>query len=127
MENLTTPVKAVSFSVMTLAHEKHQGADVVRMPPRLDAAAADRLRADLKSAVSEGSERLLLDMSAVKFIDSTGLGVIVTAMTTARNRGGSFALFALPAKVRTLVELTRLHLVFDIYADEVAALAAPSP
>jgi anti-sigma B factor antagonist len=127
MENLTTSAKAVSFDAMTLAHEKHQGADVVRMPSRVDAAVADTLRADLKGVVSEGGGRLLLDMSAVKFIDSTGLGVIVTAMTAARGRGGSFALFALPAKVRSLVELTRLHLVFDIYADEAAALAAPSP
>jgi anti-sigma B factor antagonist len=112
---------------MTLASEKHQQADVVRMPARVDAAAADTLRADLQSLASAGTGRLLLDMSAVKFVDSTGLGVMVTAMKAAKGRGGSLALFALPAKVRALVELTRLHLVFDIYADEAAALAAPPP
>ena len=63
---------------MTLAREKHEKADVVRMPARMDAAAAETLRTDLQNLVREGSGRLLLDMSAVKFIDSTGLGVIVT-------------------------------------------------
>jgi anti-sigma B factor antagonist len=121
------PGWAVSLNSMTLASEKHQDADVVRMPARVDAAAADTLRADLQSLVSAGTGRLLLDMSSVKFIDSTGLGVMVTAMKAAKGRAGSLALFALPAKVRALVELTRLHLVFDIYADEAAALAAPSP
>jgi anti-sigma B factor antagonist len=96
------------------------------MPPRIDAAAADGLRTELRQLAAHGSGRLLLDMAAVKFIDSTGLGVIVTALKTARERGGAVALFALPGKVRALVELTRLHLVFDIYADEAAALAAAS-
>jgi anti-sigma B factor antagonist len=111
---------------MTLAREKHEQADVVRMPARVDAAVADTLRTDLQSLVSEVTGRLLLDMSAVKFIDSTGLGVILIAMKAAASRGGSLALFALPAKVRSLFELTRLHLVFDVYADEAAALTAPS-
>ena len=47
-------------------------------------------------------------------------------MKAVRNRAGSLALFALPAKVRMLVEVTRLHLVFDIYADAAGALATPS-
>jgi anti-sigma B factor antagonist len=93
----------------------------------VDAAVADTRRTNLKSVTREGTGRLLLDMSAVKFIDSTGLGMIVIAMRAALSRGGSFALFALPTKARMLVELTRLHLVFYIYADEAAALAAPPP
>jgi anti-sigma B factor antagonist len=112
---------------MTLAAEKRDHAEVVRMPPRIDAGAADALRADLRALAAAGRGYLLLDMSAVKFIDSTGLGVIVTAMKTARERGGSLALFGLPAKVRLLIELTRLHLVFDIYCDEASALAAGFP
>ncbi|HKD68694.1 MAG TPA: STAS domain-containing protein [Candidatus Binataceae bacterium] len=112
---------------MNLAAEKHEGTDVVRMPRRMDAAAADALRSELRDLAGGGSGRLLLDMSAVKFIDSTGLGVIVTAMKAARDRGGRLAMFALPDKVRMLVELTRLHLVFHIYADEAAAMAAQSP
>lgn len=96
------------------------------MPTRVDAAAAGILRSDLQSLAGAGTGRLLLDMSAVKFIDSTGLGVIVAAMKAAKSRDGSLALFALSAKIRTLIELTRLHLVFDIYANEEAALAAPS-
>ena len=83
---------------MTLARKKHEKADVVRMPARMDAAAAETLRTDLQNLVREGSGRLLLDMSAVKFIDSTGLGVIVTTIKAVRNRAGSLALFALPCE-----------------------------
>jgi anti-sigma B factor antagonist len=111
---------------MMLAGEKRKGADVVRMPARVDVGVADALRMDLRTLAGSGSGCLLLDMSAVKFIDSTGLGVIVTAMKAAREGGGKLALFGLPAKVRSLVELTRLHLVFDIYGDEASALAASS-
>jgi anti-sigma B factor antagonist len=109
---------------MTLASEKHQRAEVVRMPPRVDAAAADALRRELRALADAGSGRLLLDMAAVRFIDSTGLGVMVTVMKAARARGGAVAMFALPARVRSLLELTRLHLLFDIYLDQAAALAA---
>jgi anti-sigma B factor antagonist len=112
---------------MTLAAEKHQRADILRMPARVDASMAEGLRGDLHKLISAGSGHLLLDMAAVKFIDSTGLGVIVTAMKSARSGGGNLALFALPAKVRGLIELTRLHLIFDIYGDEASALAAASP
>lgn len=111
---------------MTLALEPHSHADIVRMPERMDAAAAERLRADLLTAIGASSGRLLLDMAPVKYIDSTGLGVLVTAMKAAKGRSGSLALFALPLKVRTMVELTRLHLHFEIYADEASALVASS-
>lgn len=109
---------------MTLTIEKHANAEVVRMSARVDAAAADTIRADLMRAIGGESSRLLIDMSAVTFIDSSGLGVIVTAAKASISRSGSLALFALPAKVRSLIELTRLHLLFDIYTDEAAALAA---
>jgi len=115
----------------------HVQLDLVEMEPEealpaaargeIDVATSPQMRHVLEELLQPRPGLVIVDLSDVSFIDSTGLGVIVTAMTTARNRGGSFALFALPAKVRTLVELTRLHLVFDIYADEVAALAAPSP
>jgi anti-sigma B factor antagonist len=109
---------------MTLTGEKREHADIVRMPLRIDAVAAESIKSELSDLLRHGSGRLLLDMSAVKFMDSTGLGVIVTALKSARAGGGKLALFALPARVRALVEVTRLHLVFDIYVDEASALAA---
>jgi anti-sigma B factor antagonist len=112
------------LETMPLGGEQHGQVYVVRMPPRVDAVGADALRADLEALMGPGAGPLLLDMSAVKFIDSTGLGVIVAAMKTGQSQGGTVALFAMPPKVRTLVEVTRLHLVFDIYPDEAAALAA---
>jgi anti-sigma B factor antagonist len=94
------------------------------MPARVDAFAATALRSGLQKLIEEGGKRLLLDMSVVRLIDSSGLGVIVTASKAAKGIGGSVALFALPERVRSIIELTRLHLVFDIYPEEAAALAA---
>jgi anti-sigma B factor antagonist len=111
---------------MPLTDENREHADIVRMPARVDATVAESLKTELHDLLRAGNSRLLLDMSAVKFMDSTGLGVIVTAMKSARAGGGKLALFGLPARVRALVELTRLHLIFDIYVDEASALAASS-
>jgi anti-sigma B factor antagonist len=109
---------------VSLETSSTNGFTIVRLPTRLDAAVADAVRTELVSMLGAAGTKLLLDLSMVQFIDSTGLGVLVTAHKTAVAKDLKFALFALPDPVRAIVEVTRLHSVFDIYPDRDSALAA---
>ncbi len=96
---------------------------VVRLSGALDAMASGDVRKQLSDLVRDGSLRLVVDLSEVHRIDSTGLGALVTTLKGARDRGGELVLASLTPPVRTVVELTRLHRVFDIYDDAEAAAA----
>ena len=96
---------------------------VVRLSGALDAMASGDVRKQLSELVRDGSLRLVVDLAEVDRIDSTGLGALVTTLKAARDRGGELVLAALTPPVRTVVELTRLHRVFDIYDDAEAAAA----
>lgn len=90
---------------------------VVRLAGALDAVASGEVRKQLSELVRDGAMRLVIDMEGVSRIDSTGLGALVTTLKASRDRGGELVLAALTPAVRTVVELTRLHRVFDIYDD----------
>jgi anti-sigma B factor antagonist len=91
---------------------KGQGTALVRLSGRLDAAAAPRVLAHLKDAVAEGQSRLAVDLSDVSFIDSTGLGTLVSGLKTARKAEGDLRLVAPSPQAQRLLRLTTLDRVF---------------
>ena len=109
---------------MQLEHESRDGVDVVRLPERLMMADAADARTQLKEILTRGSGTLIVDMSRTAFVDSSGLGVLVCGLQTARTKGGDIYLIGMSSNVRALFELTRLHTVFQIFDDEAAALGA---
>ena len=82
--------------------------------------------ASLRSLVSEllgnGHNKILLNLAEVTYIDSSGLGHLVSAFTTVRKHGGELKLLKLTNKVHDLMQITRLYTVFDIRDDETEAL-----
>lgn len=109
---------------MLLHRRPHDSVEVVALLDRLDAAAAQPLREALKGIIDRGRSRLVLDLSGVTFMDSSGLSVLVTTLKTARAAGGDVVLLGLTPTVRSLIQLTRLHRVFLIFDDESDAVAA---
>ncbi len=91
---------------------------------RLDAHNADTLKDALKNAFEGGAKNILVDMGKVRFIDSSGLGVLVSGFKNSVAHKGRMALSGLQEQVRSMFELTRLHRVFDIYEERDQALAA---
>jgi anti-sigma B factor antagonist len=77
----------------------------------------------LASLLSEGHVKILLNMSGVDYMDSSGLGMLVSSMASVRKAGGEMKLLNLSDKVDDLMEITRLYTVFDIEDDEQKALA----
>lgn len=67
--------------------------------------------------LEQGRVNLLIDLSAVKFLDSSGLGALVRAMTTSQNEGGQTKLLGAGPQVRKLLEMTKLDSVFEMYDD----------
>ncbi len=85
---------------------------------RLTAAVADDVKSELTKIVSESKNKVILDLSNIKFIDSTGIGVLISALKTARQSDASFALCAIQKDVMSLLSLMKLDKVFEICKDE---------
>ncbi len=91
------------------------------VPKRLDASTVGSVREDLRNIVDTGSSWLLLDVSAVEFIDSSGLSVLISVLKHVRLKDGDVALFGARPAVHKLLELTRLHRILEVYDDESSA------
>ena len=80
------------------------------------------LRKETRRLIAEGRVFILLNLAGVRYVDSSGLGEMVAALTAARRGGGRVSLLGLSPNVRALFEMTRLVSAFDIYEDEAGAL-----
>ncbi len=82
------------------------------------------LRDTIRDLLSKGDKKILLNLGDVTYIDSSGIGELVSAFTTVRNGGGELKLLNLTKKVHDLLQITKLYTVFDIKDDEATAIAA---
>jgi len=80
------------------------------------------LRDVIRDVLSKGQKHILLNLGEVTYIDSSGIGELVSAFTTVRNQGGDLKLLNLTKKVHDLLQITKLYTVFDIKDDEVKAI-----
>lgn len=80
------------------------------------------LRQTVRGLLDDQRTRIVLNLADVDYIDSSGIGELVSAYTTAKGRGGELKLLHLSKKVHDLLQLTKLYTVFDVYTDENAAL-----
>ena len=80
------------------------------------------LRDEVRSLLSKGAKNLVFNMAHVGYIDSSGLGELVSAYTTTANQGGSLKLLNLQSKARDLMQLTKLYTVFAVFEDEKTAV-----
>jgi anti-sigma B factor antagonist len=106
---------------MIQTHKKENGIDIVTISGRLVAADAPEARQNLKAIVEEGAGNLIVDMSGVSFIDSSGLSVLISAFKLIRAKEGRMLLSGITKNVQTLLELTRLSEIFEMFATTEAA------
>lgn len=86
--------------------------------------ASGKLRSAVQDAVAAGSKKILLNLADVNYIDSAGLGELVSAYTTVKNGGGDLKLVHLTKKVQDLLVITKLLTVFDVKENEKEAIQA---
>lgn len=82
------------------------------------------LRDTVKDLASKGQKHIVLNLGDVSYIDSSGIGELVSAYTSVRNSGGELKLLNLTKKIRDLLQITKLYTVFDVKDDEASAVAA---
>jgi len=82
------------------------------------------LRDQIKDLLAKGQKKILLNLGDVTYIDSSGIGELVSAYTTVRNQGGELKLLNLTKKIHDLLQITKLYTVFDVKDDEATAIKA---
>jgi anti-sigma B factor antagonist len=80
------------------------------------------LRDAVRRLVADGKKKIILNLSDVDYIDSSGVGELVGCFTTVRNAGGELKLLKLSQKVQDVLHVTKLYTVFDIRDDEFTAV-----
>ena len=101
------------------------GITIVDLSGRITLGEGSVLLRDLvRDLVTKGQRKILLNLGDVTYIDSSGIGELVSAFTTVRNQGGELKLLNLTKKVHDLLQITKLYTVFDVKDDEATAVAA---
>jgi anti-sigma B factor antagonist len=80
------------------------------------------LRKTIRELADGGEKKIVLSMYDVDYIDSSGIGELVSAYTTVKNVGGELKLLHLTKRVHDILQITRLFTVFDVQSDETAAV-----
>ena len=79
-------------------------------------------REKIRELSASGNKKVLLNLAEVNYIDSSGIGELVSGFTTVTNQGGAFKLLNLTKRVVDLLQITKLYTVFEVFDDEAAAI-----
>ncbi len=82
------------------------------------------VRNTVRDIVNGGSKKIILNLADVNYIDSSGVGELVSTFTTVTNAGGQLKLLNLTKKIHELLAITKLLTVFDVYNNEQSALSS---
>lgn len=83
---------------------------------------ASAFRDTIRDLAAKGNKKLLLNLADVSYIDSSGIGEMVSGFTTITNNGGHLKLMGLSKRVKDLLQITKLYTVFEVYDDEADAV-----
>ncbi|MFE3452753.1 STAS domain-containing protein [Nonomuraea sp. NPDC059194] len=83
-----------------------------------------QLRESVRNLLENGRQKILLDLGNVSYVDSSGIGELVSSYTTTNNQGGQLKLLNLTKKIQDLLMITKLLTVFETYDNEAEAVAS---
>jgi anti-sigma B factor antagonist len=108
---------------MKVSNRQVDGVTIVDMSGRITLGEGSVvLRDSIRDLIGKGQKKILLNLGDVTYIDSSGIGELVSAFTAVRREGGELKLLNLTKKVHDLLQITKLYTVFDIKDDEAAAI-----
>jgi anti-anti-sigma factor len=112
---------------MEMAVEKIGDVAVVLLPmEELDAGNTPEFKRDI-SPLLDANTKAVLDLSKLRFLDSSGLGSFLSCLRKVNAKGGDLKLCGMSPQVRTVIELVRMHRIFDIYGTKEEAVRAFAP
>lgn len=110
---------------LSIASREVDGVTVLDLSGRITLGEGSvQIRDAIRDLISKGQKGILLNLGDVNYIDSSGLGELVSAFTSAKNQGADLKLLHLTKKVHDLLQLTKLYTVFDVKDDEASAIAS---
>jgi anti-sigma B factor antagonist len=122
---VSDPFESLKESIMEIkCREEGNNVLVVDVVGDLDARSAGDLKLTLNEKIENGSVWVLINLSEVPYMDSAGLGVLVSGLKNTNRQNGDLRLWGLQPDVRNIFELTRLNKVFQIFDSEETALAS---
>ena len=83
---------------------------------------ATALRETIRGLVAKGNKKMVLNLGEVSYIDSSGIGELVSGFTSATNQGGVLKLLGLTKRVKDLLQITKLYTVFEVFDSETSAV-----
>lgn len=83
---------------------------------------ASVFRDTIRDLVAKGNKKILVNLADVSYIDSSGIGEMVSSFTTVTNHGGQLKLLGLTKRVKDLLQITKLYTVFEVFEDESSAI-----
>jgi anti-sigma B factor antagonist len=83
---------------------------------------ASTFRDSIRDLAATGHKKLLLNLAEISYIDSSGIGELVSGFTTVANQGGTVKLLNLTKRVQDLLQITKLYTVFEVFDDEAKAV-----
>jgi anti-sigma B factor antagonist len=111
----------MQFSVE--ARTVRDGVAVIALGGEVDVYTSPRLKQEMVDLLNKGTTRLVIDLSAVDYLDSTGLGVLIGGLKRAREREGDLRLICDNLRILRIFEITGLTKIFDIFRTEAEALS----
>ena len=102
----------------------NDGMQALDLEGEVDVYTAPMLRQAIVEQVEKGTKDLLINLNRVEYLDSTGLGILIGGVKRLKEQGGSLRLVGPSARITRIFDITGLNKIFDVYADEQAALAA---
>jgi anti-sigma B factor antagonist len=78
----------------------------------------------INKLMGNGNKKILLNLAEVNYIDSSGIGVLVSSFSTVRSQGGELKLVNLSKRIRDLLQITKLYSLFDVKDDEATAIGS---
>jgi anti-sigma B factor antagonist len=104
------------------------GVSVIDMDGRITLGEGGNLLRDLiAERLGAGQKKIVMNLAGINYIDSTGLGELVSSYRQVKSQGGELKLLNLNKKVSDLLQITKLYTVFDIHNDESQAVASFHP
>lgn len=110
---------------MKISEETKGDVIVLRMNGKLMGGPdADAFQKQIKDLVARGKKQLVVDMSQVSWVNSTGLGILIAGYSTVKNAGGVLKLVGVNKRIDQIFMVTKLHTIFETFDEESQALAS---
>ncbi|HSI13519.1 MAG TPA: STAS domain-containing protein [Chthoniobacter sp.] len=106
-----------------MANDLNKQTGILALEGEIDLHRSPQVKESLEPLIAQKMPRILVDFSAVTYVDSSGLATMIETLQRIQSYGGKFAMFGLRASVKSIFEIARLDQIFKIFPDEAAAVA----